>query len=97
VRVIEAQSWLSGCETTGRARDAVAGVVNGAAAPSAPGKTLEDANIQLDLVLFDLMGKSRRAMIEALIASETNPVKLAGLADRRVKASPEELREGPFA
>src|SRR6516225_7145287 len=39
------------------------------------------------------MGKSGRAMIEALIAGETNPVKLAGLADRRVKASPEELRE----
>jgi transposase len=40
-----------------------------------------------------LMGKSGRAMIEALIAGETNPAKLAGLADRRVKASPEELRE----
>src|SRR6516225_2870481 len=39
------------------------------------------------------MGKSGRAMIEALIAGETNPVKLAGLADRRVKASPEKLRE----
>jgi hypothetical protein len=32
-------------------------------------------------------------MIEALIAGETNPAKLASLADRRVKASPEELRE----
>jgi hypothetical protein len=32
-------------------------------------------------------------MIEALIAGETNPTKLAGLADRRVKASPEKLRE----
>jgi transposase len=32
-------------------------------------------------------------MLEALIAGETNPAKLAGLADRRVKASPEELRE----
>jgi hypothetical protein len=39
------------------------------------------------------MGKSGRAMLEALIAGETNPAKLAGLADRRVKASPEELRE----
>jgi hypothetical protein len=39
------------------------------------------------------MGKSGRAIIEALIAGETNPVKLAGLADRRVKASPEEFRE----
>jgi hypothetical protein len=39
------------------------------------------------------MGKSGRAMIEALIAGETNPAKLASLASRRVKASPEELRE----
>jgi hypothetical protein len=31
-------------------------------------KTLEDANIKLDSVLADLMGKSGRAMIEALIA-----------------------------
>ena len=50
-------------------------------------KTLEDANIKLDSVLTDLMGKSGRAMIEALIAGETNPAKLASLADRRVKAA----------
>jgi transposase len=56
-------------------------------------KTLEDANIKLDSVLTDLMGKSGRAIIEALIAGETNPVKLANLASRRVKASPEELCE----
>jgi transposase len=56
-------------------------------------KTLEDANIKLDSVLSDVVGKSGRAMIEALIAGETNPVKLASLADRRVKASAEELRE----
>jgi hypothetical protein len=30
-------------------------------------KTLEDANIKLDSVLSNLMGKSGRAMIEALI------------------------------
>src|ERR1700752_3957509 len=56
-------------------------------------KTLEDANIKLDSVLTDLMGKSGRAMIEALIAGETNPAKLASLANRGVKASHEELRE----
>src|SRR5499433_3567751 len=56
-------------------------------------KTLEDANIKLDSVLSDVMGKSGRAMIEALIAGETNPTKLASLADRRVKGSQEELRE----
>jgi transposase len=56
-------------------------------------KTLEDANIKLDSVLSDVMGKSGRAMIEALIAGETNPTKLASLADRRVKGTREELRE----
>jgi transposase len=56
-------------------------------------KTLQDANIKLDSVLSDVMGKSGRAMIEALIAGKTNPAKLASFADRRVKASPEELRE----
>jgi len=56
-------------------------------------KTLEDANIKLDSVLSDVMGKSGRAMIEALIAGETNPTKLASLADRRVKGTQQELRE----
>jgi hypothetical protein len=32
-------------------------------------------------------------MIQALIAGETDPVKLAALADRRIKASAQELRE----
>ena len=39
------------------------------------------------------MGKSGRAMLEALIAGETNPTKLASLAHPRAKASPEEFRE----
>jgi transposase len=56
-------------------------------------KTLEDANIKLDSVISDVMGLSGRTMIEALIAGETNPERLAQLAHRRIKASPEELRE----
>src|ERR1700736_2463617 len=56
-------------------------------------KTLEDANIKLDSVISDLMGKSGRAMIEALIAGESDPAKLARFADRRLKASPAQLRE----
>jgi transposase len=56
-------------------------------------KTLEGANIKLDSVITDIVGKSGRAMIQALIAGETDPVKLAALADRRIKASPQELRE----
>jgi transposase len=56
-------------------------------------KTLEDANIKLDSVITDIIGVSGRKMIEALIAGETDPAKLARLADRRVKASQETLRE----
>jgi transposase len=56
-------------------------------------KTLEDANIKLDSVITDIIGKSGRSMIEAMIAGETDTIKLAALADRRVKASREELRE----
>jgi transposase len=56
-------------------------------------KTLEDANIKLDSVLSSLMTKSGRAMMAALIAGETNPVKLARLADPRVKASPQNRHE----
>src|SRR5215831_5724340 len=56
-------------------------------------KTLEDANIKLDSVITDIIGVSGRKMIEALIAGETDPAKLASLADRRVKASQPTLRE----
>jgi len=55
--------------------------------------TLEGANIKLDSVITDIVGKSGRAMIQALIAGETDPVKLAALADRRIKASPQQLQE----
>jgi len=56
-------------------------------------KTLEDANIKLDSVITDIMGLSGRKMIEALIAGEKEPTKLARLADHRVKASQETLRQ----
>jgi transposase len=56
-------------------------------------KTLEDANIKLDSVITDIMGVSGRKMIEALIAGQSDSAKLARLADRRVKASQESLRD----
>ena len=56
-------------------------------------KTLEDANIKLDSVISDIMGLSGRKMIEALIAGESDPERLAQLAHRRIKATPEALRE----
>jgi transposase len=55
-------------------------------------KTLEDANIKLESVISDILGVSGRAMVEALIAGESDPAKLADLAHRRIKASPEKLR-----
>jgi transposase len=55
-------------------------------------KTLEDANIKLEAVISDILGVSGRAMIEALIAGESDPVKLAELAHRRIKAPPDKLR-----
>jgi transposase len=56
-------------------------------------KTLEDANIKLESVITDVMGMSGRAMIEALIAGESDPAKLARLANYRLKTSQEKLRE----
>lgn len=56
-------------------------------------KTLESANIKLDSVITDIIGKTGRAMIQALIGGESDPVKLAALADPRIKASPQQLRE----
>ena len=54
-------------------------------------RTLEEANIKLTTVLSDLMGRSGRRMIEAMIAGVCDPGRLAQLADRRLKAAREEL------
>jgi transposase len=56
-------------------------------------KTLEDANIKLASVISDIVGLSGRAMLEALIAGETDPERLSELAHRRIRATPRELRE----
>ena len=56
-------------------------------------KTLEDANIKLDSVISDIIGLTGRAMLEALIAGETNPTKLAALAHPRIKAPRDQLCE----
>jgi transposase len=49
-------------------------------------KTLEDTNLKLGDVATDLMGKSARAMLEALLAGQTDPALLANLARGRMKA-----------
>ena len=48
-------------------------------------KLLEDALIKLSIVATDLFGVSGRAMIEALIAGERDPRRLAGLAKGRLR------------
>jgi len=49
-------------------------------------KLLEDANIKLGSVATDILGTSGRAMLRALIAGETDPVRLADLAQGRLRA-----------
>jgi transposase len=56
-------------------------------------KTLEDANLKLASVLADVTGVSGRAIVEALVAGETDPATLAALAHQRVKAPAERLAE----
>ena len=47
---------------------------------------LEDANIKLAAVVTDIRGASARAMLEALVAGETDPATLAELARGRLRA-----------
>jgi transposase len=55
-------------------------------------KVLEDANLKLTEVLADVLGKSGRAIIEAVIAGEEEATTLATLAGgNRLKASPTDL------
>lgn len=56
-------------------------------------KVLEDANLKRSIVLADIMGKSGRAVLHALIDGEHDPVRLASLCSVRVKASTAELLE----
>jgi transposase len=56
-------------------------------------KLLEDANLKLGLVLTDIMGKSGRAVLQAIIDGETDPQRLASHVSVRVKASRAEVLE----
>jgi transposase len=49
-------------------------------------KTLEDANIKLASVASDLMGRSARDMLAAILAGEVDPTVLAELARGRMRA-----------
>jgi transposase len=56
-------------------------------------KALEDANIKLTGVVSNILGKSGRAVLEALVAGETDPEKLVELTQGRLKASRQTLVE----
>jgi transposase len=56
-------------------------------------KTLEDANLKLGSVLSDVLGKSGRAILAALIAGQTDPEKLADLAQGSARKKRVELVE----
>ncbi|MGK7393569.1 MAG: IS110 family transposase [Candidatus Cyclobacteriaceae bacterium M3_2C_046] len=54
-------------------------------------KAFEQMNIKLHNVLADITGKSGQAMIQAILAGERDPKKLASLADEKVKSTEEEI------
>ena len=56
-------------------------------------KTLEDANLKLGSVLSDVLGKSGRAILAALVQGETDPQKLADLAQGNARKKRSELVE----
>ena len=56
-------------------------------------KALEDTGIKLDCVASDILGKSGRAMLDALVAGTTDPEILADLAKGRLRAKLTALRE----
>lgn len=56
-------------------------------------KTLEDANIKLGSVASDILGVSGRAMLDAVIAGETDENKLANLAQRKMRGKIPELQQ----
>lgn len=62
-------------------------------------KVLEDANIKLGAVATDILGKSGRKMLRALLAGERNPEALAELAEGLLRKKIPDLRlalEGNF-
>ena len=56
-------------------------------------KALEDTGIKLDCVATDILGKSGRAMLDALVSGTTDPDVLAELAKGKLRAKIPALRE----
>lgn len=56
-------------------------------------KVLEDANVKLANVVSDVLGVSGRAILDAIVGGETDPVRLAAVAKTAIRAKPNELIE----
>ena len=56
-------------------------------------KALEDTGIKLDCVASDILGKSGRAMLDALVAGTTDPAVLADLAQGKLRAKIPALKQ----
>ena len=56
-------------------------------------KVLEDANLKIASAVSDIMGKSGRAILDALVEGKTDPNVLVELAGRRLRAKREVLVE----
>ena len=54
---------------------------------------LEEAHIKLSSLVSDLLGASGRRMLKALAEGEIDPLALAALGDKRLHATPAELRD----
>ena len=54
---------------------------------------LEEAHLKLSSLVSDLLGLSARRMLQAVADGETDPGVLAGLADRRLRATPDQLSD----
>jgi transposase len=52
---------------------------------------LEEVHIKLSCLVSDMLGASAQRMLKALADGETNPAALAALADRKLRATPEQL------
>src|SRR6266849_6207556 len=52
---------------------------------------LEEAHIQLSSLVSDLLGLSAQRMLKAMAQGETNSAALAALADKHLRATPEQL------
>lgn len=59
-------------------------------------KVLEDANVKLGSVASNVVGTSGRLMLEAMVAGQDDPARLADLAKRRLRAKIPQLEQALY-